>query len=132
MAECEADRTHPERLRQQALKALVHEASREISPEFRKRLREYTSSPGLFSKSELVASARTGLEAETARNIDACPGLDVTNALCEALKRRGQRYAREQNSQLIAERHPFASIASESVRTAFEAVASSACTFDLK
>ncbi len=41
MAEREADRGHPERLRQQAVAALLSDAEREISPEFRRRLREH-------------------------------------------------------------------------------------------
>jgi hypothetical protein len=60
MAEREADRSHPERLHQQAAVALVAEAKREISPEFRRRLREHNRAPSFFDANELAESARTG------------------------------------------------------------------------
>jgi len=118
MAEREADRAHPERLRRQAVAALVSVAGREISPEFRRLLREHDAVPSLFGANELAASARTGLEADIARNIDAGHGVDSIDAVCEALGRRGEGYAREQKCQLVADRHPNASIASEYVREA--------------
>lgn len=45
MAEREADRVHPERLRGQAVVALMFDAEREISPEFLRRLREHDTAP---------------------------------------------------------------------------------------
>lgn len=88
MAEREADRAHPERLCQQAVVALVSDSAKEISPEFRRRLRERDSVPNLFDASELAGSARTALEAEIARNIQAHQGVDSTSAICDALRRR--------------------------------------------
>jgi hypothetical protein len=80
MAEREADdRAHPERLCQQAVVLLVSDADREISPEFRRRLRARDSVPSLFDASELAGSARTALEIEIARNIQAHQGVDSTS-----------------------------------------------------
>src|SRR5712671_6161965 len=76
MAEREADRAHPERLLQQAVVAFVSDADREISPEFRRRLREHDSAPSLFGVSDLAESARTRLEADIARGIEAGQGVD--------------------------------------------------------
>jgi hypothetical protein len=119
MAEREADdRAHPERLCQQAVVLLVSDADREISPEFRRRLRARDSVPSLFDASELAGSARTALEIEIARSIQAYQGVDSISAICDALRRRGESYSREQKCQLIADRHPDASIASGSVRKA--------------
>jgi len=118
MAEREADRAHPDRLRRQAVAALMSDAGREISPEFRRRLREHDAAPSLFGANDLAAAARTGLEAEVARNIDVGHGVDSTDAVCDALRRRGEGYAREQKCQLVADRQPYATIASESVKNA--------------
>lgn len=117
MAEREADRAHSDRLVQQAITALVSDAGREISPEFRRRLRNHDASPGLFDSKDLAASAQTGLEAEISRSIEL--SADSTRAVSEALRRRGEGYAREQKCQLVADRHPNATIASESVKRAF-------------
>ena len=68
MAEREADRARPDSLHQQAVAALCH-VGREISPDFRRRLRERDAAPGFFDASELAAVARSGLEVEVARNI---------------------------------------------------------------
>jgi len=129
MAEREADRAHPDRLRQQAVAALVSDAGGEISPEFRRRLREHDAAPSLFSANDLATAARTGLEAEIARNINARHGID--SMVCEALRRRGEGYAREQKCRLVADRHPNASIASESVKKAFDDCALVAATLIL-
>src|SRR5215469_5683592 len=118
MAEREADRAHPERLRQQAEDALVSDADREISPRFRRRLRERESAPNLFDAHDLAESARTGLEVDIARNIQAGLGVDSANAICDAVRRRGEDYSREQKCQLIVDRHPQASIASEALKRA--------------
>lgn len=118
MAERKADRAHPEHLRQQAAAALMSDAGKEISPEFRRRLIEHDAAPSLFGANDLAVSAGTGLEAEIAQNIDASRGAGSTAAVSEALRRRGERYAREQKCQLIADRHQSASIASESVKKA--------------
>ncbi len=131
MAEREADRARPERLRRQAVAALVSDASREISPEFRRRLREHDAVPSLFDANELTVSARTGLEAEIARNISAGCGVDSVDAVREALRWRGEGYAREQKCRLVADRHPNASIASESVKNALCDGASIAATLIL-
>jgi hypothetical protein len=70
MAEREADRAHPDRLFAQAVEALVSDAGREVSPDFRRRLREHDAAPSLFGANDLAAVARTGVEAEIARSID--------------------------------------------------------------
>jgi hypothetical protein len=118
MSEREADRARPDRLREQAVAAFVSEASREISPEFRKRLRDHDATPTLFSARELGKLARLGLEAVVASNVG--NGADPTGAICDALRQRGEGYVREQKCQLIADRHPSATSASESVRKAFD------------
>jgi hypothetical protein len=118
MSEREADRAHPERLLQQAVVALGCDADREISPEFRRRLRQHDSAPNLFDAHDLAESARTGLEIDIARNIQAGPGVDSADAIRDALRQRGERYSGEQKCQLIVERHPEASIASEAVKRA--------------
>lgn len=118
MAEREADRAHPERLRQQAIEALVSDADREISPEFRRRLRQHESAPNLFDAHDLADSARTGLEIDIARNIQAGTGVDSADAIRDALRQRGERYSGEQKCQLIVDRHPEASIASGAVKRA--------------
>jgi hypothetical protein len=118
MAEREADRSHPERLHQQAAVALVAEAEREISPEFRRRLREHNRAPSFFDANELAESARSGLEIDIAQNLPAGQGFDSKKAVCDALRRRGEHYSREQKCKLIADRHPDASIASGAVKKA--------------
>jgi hypothetical protein len=130
MAEREADRAHPDRLRQQAVAAFVSGAGKEISPEFRRRLREHDAVPSLFGANDLATTARTGLEAEIALNINARHG-DSMDAVREALRRRGEGYAREQKCRLVADRHPNASIASESVKKAFDDCALVAATLIL-
>jgi len=131
MAEREADRAHPDRLRQQAVAAFVSVGSREISPEFRRRIREYNAAPSLFGANDLAAVARTGLEAEIARNIDVGHGVDAMDAVCDALRRRGEGYAREQKCQLVTDRHPCATVSSESVKKAFDDGALEAATMIL-
>jgi hypothetical protein len=116
MAERDADRASPERMCGQAVRVFTSVADREISPGFRQRLTEYSTEPDLFGPAELVASAQTGLEVEIARNV--ANGNDRAGAISDALRRLGESYAREQSSQLIADRHPSASIASESFRNA--------------
>lgn len=116
MAEREADRRRPDLLRRQAIDAFIADADREISPDFRRRLREHDAAPTLLSAGELMAAARTGLEAEIAQSIG--QGTHSEEATCDALRRRGEGYAREQKCQLVADRHPYATIASESVRKA--------------
>jgi hypothetical protein len=118
MAERAADRAHPERPRQQAVVALVSEGDREISPEFSRRLREHDRAPGFFDANELAESARSGLEIDIARNMQAGQGVDSTNAVGEALRRRAESYSREQKCKLIADRDPEASIASGAVKKA--------------
>lgn len=118
MAERRADRARPDLLRQQAVAALVSDADREISPEFRQRLRRHDSAPRLFDAGELVAAARTGLEADIAQCIGHNQGINSTDAICDALRRRGERYAREQKCQLVVDRHPDATDASKSVEKA--------------
>jgi hypothetical protein len=118
MAEREADRAHPERLRRQAAEALASDADREFVSEFRRRLRQHESAPNLFDAHELAESARTGLEIDVARNIQAGPGVDSADALSDALRRRGERYSGEHKCQLIVDRHPEASIVSEALKRA--------------
>jgi hypothetical protein len=121
MAEREADRAHPDRLLAQAVEALVSDAGREISRNFRRQLLEHDAAPSLFGAKDLAAAARTGLEAEIARSIDGGHGMPSMDAVRDALYRRGEGYAREQKCQLVADRHPDATIASESVKKAFDA-----------
>jgi hypothetical protein len=128
MAEREADRSHADRLCRQAVAALVSDAGRKISPEFRRRLREHSASPNLFGANDLTAAAWAGLETEIARNIDVGHGVDAMDALCDALRRLGEGYAREQKCQLVTDRHPCATIASESVKKAFDDGALEAAT----
>ena len=84
MAEREADRARPERLHQQAVVALVSDADREISPEFRRRLREHDRAPSFFDANELAESARSGLEIDITQNLQAGQGFDSTNAVRDA------------------------------------------------
>ncbi len=116
MAEREADRARPDLLRAQAVAALVSDAGREISQEFRRRLQARDAAQSLFSANELAAVARTSLEAQIVRNIDARNSLNSTDAIRDALCRRAEAYAREQQCQLIADRHPYATTASETVK----------------
>jgi hypothetical protein len=118
MAEREADRIRPDLLRRQAIAALLLDAGREISPEFNRRLREHDAAPTLFGAKDLAAVARTGLETDIARNIDFGQSADSTAAVRDALRQRSDAYVREQRCQLIAERHPNATIVSESVKKA--------------
>jgi hypothetical protein len=71
MAEREADRVRLDRLREQAVAALISDANREISPEFRRWLRDHSKAPGLFSANELFTATRTGLRAVAVRAIAA-------------------------------------------------------------
>jgi hypothetical protein len=118
MAERQADRARPDLLCQQAVAALVSDADREVSPDFRRMLREHDAAPSLFGPSELTTVARTPLEADIARNIELGEGIASTDAICDALRRRGEGYAREQKCRLVACRHPYATVASESVKKA--------------
>src|SRR5690348_13512368 len=101
MSERDADRLRPERLKEQAVEALVSDASREISADF---IRELGSAPSLFRKSNLEKAARTGLEVDIARNVG--EGSEPKDAIGDALRRRGENYSREQKCTLIADRHP--------------------------
>jgi hypothetical protein len=121
MAEREADRAHPERLRNQALVAFNSEAQSEISAEFRRRLRQHDSAPRLFDASELLASARTALETEIAKNIGVA--VDSVEATRSALRQRHESYVRELKRKLITDRRPDASIVSDAVKTAFDGAA---------
>ena len=116
MAEREADRAHPERLCHHAIRALVSVAGREISPEFRQSLRRHDETPSLFGPTELAATARTRLEEQISQNIN--EGANPLDAVRSALLCLSDGYAREQKSQLIVDRHPDASRASESFRAA--------------
>ncbi len=49
--------------------------------------------------------------------------MDSTDALCEAIRLRGDSYVREQKCQLIADRHPAATMASDSVKKAWDEAA---------
>jgi hypothetical protein len=118
MAEREADRAHPDRLLRQAVAALVSEGDREISPQFRRRLREHDKAPSFFDASDLAESARSGLEVDIARNIQAGQGVDSTSAIWNTLRRRAERHSRELICKLIADRHPEASIASAAFKKA--------------
>jgi hypothetical protein len=118
MAEREADRAHPDRLLRQAVAALVSEGDREISPKFRRRLREHDRAPSFFDATDLAEAARSGLEVDIGRNLRAGQGFDSTDAIRDALRQRTERYFREQKCKLIADRHPEASIASAAVKEA--------------
>jgi hypothetical protein len=131
MTEREADRISPDRLREQAVSALISDATREISPEFRRRLREHFKAPELFSANEIMTAARTGLETEIARNINFVSAAGATDSVRDALRRRGDGYVREQKCALIADRHPYATIASQSAKKAFDDGAPIAATLIL-
>lgn len=118
MSEREADRAQPERLRKQAVVALVSDANREVSPEFRRHLRQHDAAPGLFTGAELTAVARSGLESAIARAVVVGRGVDAVDAISEALSERSESYVREQKCQLVADRHPSATLASASVQQA--------------
>jgi hypothetical protein len=126
MAVREADRARPDRLRDQAVAAILSD----ISPDFRGRLRDHHAVPSLFGANDIVAAARTRPEAEIARNIHA--GRSGEDAICEALHRLGEGYAREQKCQLVADRYSNATTASESVKRAFEDAAPIAATLILR
>jgi hypothetical protein len=123
MAEREADRARDERLRDQAVGALVSDARREISPEFLRRLRQHDLSPGLFDAGELAALAQGGLEVEIARNLEAGVAVDSMEATRSAFRQRGERYVREVRRKLITDRRPDASIVSGIVKKAFDEAA---------
>jgi hypothetical protein len=131
MAEREADRACPERLRQYAVVVLVSVTSKEISPEFRGRLQEHNVAPSLFGASELASSSRSGLERAIVQNISAGRGVNVVDAIREALRQRGAGYAREQKCRLVTDCHPYASISSESVKKAFDDTALAAAVLIL-
>ena len=123
MAEREADRAHPERLREQALGAFSSEAEREISAEFRRRLREHHRAPRLFDLSELAASAQTGLETEIARNLEVGVLVDSLEATRSAFRQRGECHVREVKRKLITDRRSDVSMVSDAVKTAFDELA---------
>jgi hypothetical protein len=123
MAERDADRAHPERLRVQAVVAFSSEAEREISQEFRRRLRQHDSAPGLFDTSELAGLAQGGLEVEIARNLEAGVAVDSLEATRSAFGQRSERYVRELRRKLITDRRPDSSIVSRIVKKAFDEAA---------
>jgi hypothetical protein len=123
MAEREADRAQLERLRLQALVAFSSEAEREISQEFRRRLRQHDEAPGLFDASELAASAQAGLEVDIARNLEAGVVVDSTEATRSALRQRSEGYVRELRRKLITDRRPDARMVSGIVKDAFDEAA---------
>jgi hypothetical protein len=123
MAEREADRGRPGRLREQAVAALRADAGREISPEFRRCLRQHDANPGFFDASEFTRSARSRLEADIARVFEAHSGVGSGDAICEALRRLCESYALEQKCKLITDRNPNASIVLASVAQAFNEAA---------
>ena len=111
------DRARLDILRAQAVVALVSDANREISQEFRRRLQARDdAAPTLFSADELAVVACTSLETQIVRNIDARNSMKSTDAISDALCQRAEAYAREQQCQLIADRHPYATVASETVK----------------
>lgn len=119
MSEREADRARPDRLCNQAVTAFVSQAATEISPEFRRQLCDHDARPSFFSSSELAKVAGTVLEATIANCVR--DGANPTQAVSNALRQLGDGYVREQKCQLIADRHPSATVASGSVKTAFDA-----------
>jgi hypothetical protein len=120
MAEREADRAFPERLRDQAVAALESDARGEVSPKFCQRLRRHDSNPDLFTASVLVDLARAQLEVDIARTIEADPSVGSADAIRDALRRRYEGYSREQRGQLGADRHPHASTILGITKWAFE------------
>lgn len=118
MTEREADRARPDLLCRQAVTALLSDAHREISSDFCEKLRARDAAPDLFAADELTAMARTGLEVDIARNVRHNQALASSEAIHEALCRRSEGYGREQKCQLIADRHPYATAASESFQKA--------------
>lgn len=120
MAEREADRNSPDRLRSQATAALESDARKEISQGFRERLRQHDSSPGFFDANALAELAGSGLEVEIVRTIEADPGIGSADATCDALRQRAENYCRELRCELDADRHPQASTISGVAKRAFE------------
>jgi hypothetical protein len=118
MAEREADRARPELLRQQAFKALMSDANREIHPMFRRLLLRIDSVPTLFIIDELAAMARSGLEVAIARNMGLRQCIDSMDGLLRALRERIDAYVREQKCRLITDRVPNADAISGVVRQA--------------
>jgi hypothetical protein len=118
MAERQADRNNPDRLRDQAVSALEFDANREISLRFLERLRERDAALGLFDSGDLIRMAQSDLECRIARSIEAAPRTESIIALADAFHHRCESFAREQKYQLIADRHPQASLISACMRTA--------------
>lgn len=121
MAEREADRLHPDRLRGQAVAALRSDADREISPEFRRLLQERDATPSFFDASNLAGSARSGLECRIARYIEADRSVRSADAIADALRSRGEGYGREHREHLIADLRPDRSLAAACFKIACDA-----------
>ena len=126
MAEREADRAHPERLRKQAILALVDDGKREISPDFRRGLLRQAKEPTWFGCSELVKAAQSTLEVDIARSLPNSAAFDPVDAVAMTLHHRGVAYFREQKCQLVADRHSEATMISSRVKHAFDDAASDA------
>lgn len=118
MAEREADRAHPERLRQQAVTALVSEVSKDISTDFLHKVREFNSEPEFFSAEKLQAAARSRVEVEIAQAVAIDNNADAIDAISDALRLRTDACSREQKCHLIADRHPEASKVAAAFRKA--------------
>jgi hypothetical protein len=109
MEEREADQIFPDRLRNQAIAAQESDARKEISPKFCERLQQHNSNPDLFDGTGLVEAAGSWLEVDIARTIEGDPRIRSADALRDAFCRRAEGYCREQQAELVADRHPHAS-----------------------
>ncbi len=128
MSEREVDRCQPERLKAQALTALVAEGGG-VSAKFKERLISHDMTPTFFGIRELASSAQSGLEVQTVHNLQ--QGLGSRDALAAALSERGRNYAREQQCRLVADRESYATKAAQSVRDACQAAANEAAALIL-
>ena len=134
MAEREADRAQPERLRSQAVRGLgvwTRGRREALACVPAAPFREHDAAPRLFGAGEIAAAAQTWLESDIARAVASGRGVDSTDALRDAFRRRGEGYALEQKCQLIADRHPAATLAPQSVKAACDEGALIAATLIL-
>jgi hypothetical protein len=87
MPEREADRAHPDRLLAQAVDALVSDAGREISPDFRRQLRKHDAAPSLFGAKDLAAAPDSAVVVQReARLIDSANPTLAQTKLVRSLK----------------------------------------------
>ena len=106
----------------QALRALEVEGNREISADFRRHLNSHDTARSLFGVGDLAVLARSGLEVLVVQDLRLGSDNGIA-ALATALKERADGYALEQKCQLVTDRDPCATVASETVKKACADVA---------